>query len=106
MRSPTVRNIVLGLAATMLLAPGLAQAATKADAEAALAAARKAEAAAAAVHNRWLPTEASLKLATKDLAAGKFDDAVAAAKRAEALAKISVQQAKEQASLWQNEVIR
>lgn len=106
MKSVGMRGAILALAAAAVLAPGLALAATQADAQAALDAARKAEAAAGAVHNQWTPTEDALKEAAKAMAAGKYDDAVAASKRAQALAERSVEQAREQAKLWQNEVIR
>jgi hypothetical protein len=97
---------MLVLAVAAMLAPGTARAATQADAQAALDAARKAEAAAAAVHNRWTPTEDTLKAAAKEMAAGKYDDAITSSKRAEALALRSIEQAQEQAKLWPNEVIR
>ncbi len=106
MRNTPVRTASLALALAAMLAPGMASAATQAEAQAALDAARKADAAAAAVHNQWIPTEAALKQAAKELADGKYDDAVAISKRAEALAERSVQQAHEQEKLWQNEVIR
>jgi hypothetical protein len=101
-----MRTAILTLALATMLAPGFARAATQAEAQAALDAAHKADAAAAAVHNQWIPTEAALKLAAKELSDGKYDESVAASKRAQALAGRSVQQAQEQAKLWRNEVIR
>ncbi len=106
MSSAAVRRGTLALTVAMMLAPAMAAAATKTDAEAAIAAARKAEAAAGVLQNQWLPTEAALKMAAKALAAGKYDAAVATAKRAHALAELSIQQAREQDKLWPNEVVR
>lgn len=106
MSSVTLGRAMLAACVAAMLAPGLARAATKTEAQAALAAARKAEAAAGAVRNRWLPAEAALKQAAQALAAGQYDGSVAISERARALANRSIQQAKEQEGLWQNEVIR
>lgn len=101
-----MRRGILALTVATMLAPTMAVAATKTDAEAAIAAARKTEKAAGAVQNQWLPTETALKMAAKALAAGKYDEATATAKRAQALAELSIRQAREQDKLWRNEVVR
>lgn len=106
MSRAAIRRIILVLAGATTLAPAIAAAATKTEAETAIAVARKAEAAAGAVQNQWLPTEAALRMAAKALAAGKYDAAVATAKRAHALAELSIEQAREQDKLWHNEVVR
>jgi hypothetical protein len=93
--------------AVALLFAGAAQAAsTEADFKAALAAAVAAEQDAGALKNQWIPTEQALVAAKKAAAAGDFDAAVAEAKEAEALAKASIAQAKEQQSAWRAGVIR
>jgi hypothetical protein len=86
---------------------GAAQAAsTEADYKTALAAAVAAEQDAGALKNQWIPTEQALAAAKKAAAAGDFDTAVAKARQAEALAKASIAQAKEQQSAWRAGVIR
>ena len=93
--------------AAMLFCVGAAQAAsTEADFKTALAAAEAAEQDAGALKNQWIPTEQALAAAKKAAAAGDFDTAVAQAKEAEALAKASIAQAKEQQSAWRVGVIR
>lgn len=99
-----MRAAFLALAAAFLFAPAV-HAATQADAEAALAAAHKDEAHAERLHNRWTPTETALKQAKQELAAEKFDEALATAKRAQALAERSIEQSHAQDKLWRNEVI-
>jgi hypothetical protein len=96
------------LAATCwLFCAGAAQAAsTEADFKTALAAAETAEKDAGTLKNQWIPTEQALTEAKKAAAAGDFDAAVAQAKEAEALAKASTAQAKEQQTAWKTGVIR
>lgn len=81
-------------------------AATQAEAQAAFVAAQAAEAEAVAAKAAWMPTEAALTAAKKALDAKDWDAAKAASTRAQALAKLSVQQAEEQKKLWQNAVFR
>ncbi|MBU6498645.1 MAG: hypothetical protein KGJ41_07220 [Rhodospirillales bacterium] len=90
----------------LLAAAGSGHAADKATFDATLAAAIKADQQAAALHNRWVPTEAALKEAKAAAAGGDFEKATALAKKAQALAERSVQQAEEQKKLWQNAVLR
>jgi hypothetical protein len=74
--------------------------------KAALASAEAAEGEAGQFKNQWLATEQSLAAATKAAAAGDFDAAIAAAKQAEALAKASIAQTREQETAWRAAVIR
>jgi hypothetical protein len=94
------------LAVTLLLASAAQAASTEADFKTALAAVEAAEQEAGALKNQWIPTEQALAAAKKAAAAGDFDTAVAQAKEAEALAKASIAQAKEQQSAWKAGVIR
>jgi hypothetical protein len=94
-------------AAAVCLLTGAAQAAsTEADFKTALAAAEAAEENAGALKNQWIPTEQALAAAKQAAAAGDFDAAVAQAKDAEALAKASIVQAKEEQSAWKAGVVR
>ena len=96
----------LFVAAVCLLTGAVQAASTEADYETALAAAVAAEQDAGALKNQWIPTEQALAAAKKAAAAGDFDAAVVQAKEAEALAKASIAQAKEQQSAWRAGVIR
>jgi hypothetical protein len=92
--------------AWLVAATATQAASTQADYDSAIAAALAAEKDAGALKNQWLPTEQALAAAKKAAAAGDFDTAVAQAKRAEALAKASIAQAKEQNTAWKAGVIR
>jgi hypothetical protein len=97
-----------GLAIILSIA-GFATAASAASADDFKAALVKAEAAnkdAGALKNQWTTTAEELKAAQAAAAAGKYDDAVKDAQQAEALAKASIAQAKEQAAIWKQAVIR
>jgi hypothetical protein len=96
----------LFVAAACFLTSGALAASTEADFKAALAAAEAIEKDAGALKNQWIPTEQALAAARKAAAAGDFDTAVAQAKQAEALAKASVAQAKEQQDAWKAGIIR
>ncbi len=100
MRALIVALIALPFA-TQVFAAG-----TEADFKAALAAAQAAEQQAAALKNRWTPTEQALAAAKKAAAANDFDTAVKQAQHAEALAKASIAQAKEQQDAWKAAVLR
>jgi hypothetical protein len=93
------------LALLTFAAPVLA-ASTEADYKAALAAAEAAEKDAGASKNRWTTTEQVLAAAKKAAAANDFDTAVKQAQKAEAMAKASIAQAKEQDEAWKAAVIR
>ena len=94
------------LAVTLLLAGAAHSASTEADFKTALAAAVAAEQDAGALKNQWIPTEQALAAAKRAAAAGDFDAAVVQAQLAEALAKASIAQAKEQQTAWKAGVIR
>jgi hypothetical protein len=85
-------------------APALA--ASEADFKAAFAAAEAAEKEAGQLRNQWTTTEAALAAAKKAAAAGNFDQAVASAKEAEALAKASIFQATSEKERWKDMEIR
>ncbi|GAC1640943.1 MAG: hypothetical protein NVS4B4_18680 [Bradyrhizobium sp.] len=90
----------------LLCASATAQAATQAEAEAALNAANQTEAEAATFGNRWLPAEAALKAAKSALEAGDWDKAASQAKQAQALAARAVEQSHEQETAWKDAVVR
>ena len=77
----------------------------QADFDAALTAAQTAEMDAGALKNQWTTTEQVLAAARKAAAAGDFDTAIKQAQQAEALAKASIAQAKEQDTAWKAGVI-
>jgi lysozyme family protein len=79
---------------------------TEADFKAALTAALAAENDAGALKNQWTTTEQVLDAAKKAAAAGDFDTAVREARHAEALARASIAQAREQEGAWRAGVIR
>jgi hypothetical protein len=98
--------IPLALLLSMAAAGFAAAAGTEADFKAALAAAESANKEAGALKNQWTTTASALSAAKKAAAAGHFDEAIAQAKHAEALAKASIYQAKEQEEAWKAAVIR
>jgi hypothetical protein len=81
-------------------------AATEADYTAAYAAAEAANKEAGSLRNQWTTTAATLAAAKKAAAEGNFDQAVAASKEAEALAKASIFQANSEKELWKDLEIR
>lgn len=90
----------------MMLSPSLARAVDKAQADGALAAAHEQEEAAGKLGNRWLPAETALKDASKAMAAGEWDKAIAEADAAKALATRAIEQAHEQETAWREMVIK
>jgi hypothetical protein len=97
--SRTTRTIAIAAAAfAAALAP--ARAASEADFKTAYAAADTAEKEAGALRNQWTTTEAALATARKAAEAGNFDQAVAQAKEAEALARVSIFQATSEKEAW------
>lgn len=99
-----MKRAALSLAVVIALAAP-AFAAGEANFQTAYTAAEKAEQQAMAARNAWTVTETALKDAQKAAAAQKFDEAVALAKHAEALAKASLHQAKEQRTAWRAAVV-
>lgn len=89
----------------LVAATAATAASTNADFKAALNAAEAAENDAGALKNQWTTTEETLTAAKKAAAAGDFDTAVDDARQAEALAKASIAQAKEQEIAWHAAVI-
>jgi len=79
---------------------------SEADFKAAYAAANAAEKQAGLLRNQWLATEAALTEANKAAEKGDFEQAIAAAKEAEALAKASIYQATSEKTAWKNLEIR
>lgn len=99
---------LIGLAVALSLS-GFATATFAATADDYKAAVAKAEAAikeAHALKNEWITTAKAMKAAKKAAHAGKYDAAVKEAQHAEALAKASVAQAKEQKKIWKDAVVR
>jgi hypothetical protein len=96
------------LLATGLLIATVAQAlgASLADFKAAYAAAEAAEKEAGTLRNRWTTTEAALAAARKAAEKGDFEEAVASAREAEALAKASIFQANSEKERWKDVEIR
>lgn len=90
---------VAGFATTALAANAADYKAAEAKAEAAIKEAH-------ALRNEWTTTGSEMKKAKAAADAGKFDDAVKHAQEAEALAKASAVQAKEEKKLWMDAVIR
>ena len=76
------------------------------DFKAAYAAAEAANKEAGSLRNQWLTTETALADAKKAAAADNFDQAVASAKEAEALAKASIFQATSEKERWKDMEIR
>jgi hypothetical protein len=104
---PTMRVYLIAFAMALIAATTTALAAgTEADFKTAIAAAEAAEKDAGALKNQWTTTEQALAAAKKAAAAGDFDTAVKQANYAEALAKASIVQAKEQEMAWRAGVIR
>jgi hypothetical protein len=95
--------------ASMLLVASLSCAhaeGSEADFKAAYAAADTAEKEAGVLRNQWTTTESTLAAARKAADAGSFDQAVALAKEAEALAKASIFQATSEKDAWKALQIR
>jgi hypothetical protein len=94
---------------SMLLVSGASSAraaATESDFKAAYAAAEAANKEAGLLRDQWTVTATALTDAKKAADAGNFDQAVAAAKEAEALAKASVFQATSEKDAWKAMAIR
>ena len=103
MKRPVTRFLLIG--ACLLCANAAQAASTQADFDTAFGAAQAAEKEAGTLKNQWIPTEQALAAAKKAAATGDFDTAVSQAKQAEALAKASIAQSKEQDTAWKQGVI-
>ena len=104
-----MRNrVVLGLIALLVAAgsSGAVSAGPADDFAAAYEAADTASKLSLALKAQWTTTLAELKAAQDAARAGKYDAAIAHARKAEALAKASIAQAKDQETAWKDGVIR
>ncbi len=103
-----MRTSIFSLIPLLLIAgPASALAAsTEADFRAAYAAAEAAEKAAGHLRNQWTVTATALADAKKAANKGDFDQALASAKEAEALAKASIFQATSEKEAWKALEIR
>ena len=101
MRIETLKSIV---AATLLVAGATSAlaASTEADFKAAYAAAEAANKEAGSLRNQWTTTASTLAAAKQAADSGDFDNAVAQAKEAEALAKASIFQATSEKERWKD----
>jgi hypothetical protein len=99
-------GILFSLASVLSSESSAFAASTEANFKAAYAAADAAEKEAGRLRNQWLPTEAALADARKAAEKSDFDQAVAAAKEAEALARASIFQATSEKEAWKNLQIR
>jgi hypothetical protein len=102
------KRSALALASALLIsgASSAWAAASEADFKAAYAAAEAANQEAGQLRDQWTVTATALADAKKAADAGNFDQAVAAAKEAEALAKASVFQATSEKDAWKAMEIR
>jgi hypothetical protein len=93
---------MLSLTSALLIAGATSALAadTEADFKAAYAAAEAANKEAGLLRNQWTTTAATLADAKKAADKGDFDQAVAASKEAEALAKASIYQATSEKEAW------
>ena len=97
---------LLAVAFAVGLGASAALAASADDFKAAYAKAETAEKQAVQMKTSWTTTLDALKGAKKAADAGKFDEAVALAQEAEALANASMAQAKDEQQHWQDAVVR
>lgn len=95
-----------GLALALTFVTSAAIAASADDFKAAYAKAEAAEKQAVQMKTSWTTTVDTLKDAKKAADAGKFDEAVALAQHAEALANASMAQAKDEQGRWSDAVVR
>jgi hypothetical protein len=103
MRSRILRTFVIALATAALASAVLAEPAD--DFKLALAKAEAANKQAGILKNQWTTTTEELKAAQSAAAAGKYDEAIAHARQAEALANASIAQARDQETAWKQAVI-
>jgi hypothetical protein len=97
-----IRVSMLSLTSALLIAGATSAlaASTEADFKAAYAAAEGANKEAGALRNQWTTTAAALADAKKAADKGDFDQAIAASKEAEAMAKASIYQATGEKEAW------
>jgi hypothetical protein len=97
-------SVCLSLGLTMMASAAFAASAD--DFKAAYSKAEGAEKEAVQMKTSWTTTVDALKDAKKAADAGKFDEAVALAQHAEALANASMVQAKDEQGRWSDAVVR
>jgi hypothetical protein len=98
-KASIVALAIAATASTLLVTAALA-AATEDDFKTAYAAAEAANKQAGALRDQWTTTQTALDDAKKAAESGNFDQAVASAKEAEALAKASIYQATSEKDAW------
>jgi hypothetical protein len=103
-----MHSVVIPLLSVLLMAgvTSASAASTEADFKAAYAAAETANKEAGLLRNQWTVTAAALADAKKAADKGDFDQAIAASKEAEALAKASIFQATSEKERWKDLEIR
>jgi hypothetical protein len=103
MRNP-IRAFVFSLSSACLIvgAASAWAAGSEADYKAAYAAAEAANKEAGALRDQWTVTASALAAAKKAADTGDFDQAIAQAREAEALAKASIFQAASEKDAWKN----
>ena len=89
----------------VITAGGPVWAASQQNFTATYAAAESAQQRAMVLQNAWTATAAALKAAKTAAAAQDYDRALDLAKKAEAMAKVSIEEAKEQKTLWRQAVV-
>ena len=94
------------IAAALFISASAALAASADDFKSAYAKAEAAQKQAVQMKTAWTPTTTALNEAKKAADAGHFDEAIALAQHAEALANASIAQAKNEQEHWQDAVIR
>jgi hypothetical protein len=95
-----------GLLVAAIALTSAALAAPADDFKAAYAKAQTASVQAVLLKTQWTTTVETLKAAQAAAGADKFDDAIALARKAEALAEASIAQAKDERGAWKDGVIR
>jgi hypothetical protein len=106
MNTSRISALSLGSALLMVCTPAALAAGSEADFKAVYAAAETANKEAGLLRNQWTTTEAALVAAQKAAGSGDFDQAIAAAKEAEALAKASIFQSANEKQAWKALEIR
>jgi hypothetical protein len=106
--SKLVRASIISLSSLLLIAGAASAfaAGSEADFRAAYAAAETANKQAGSLRNQWTTTATTLAAAKKAADSGNFDEAIASAKEAEALARASIFQATSEKTRWKDLEIR
>jgi hypothetical protein len=95
-----------GLLVAAVALTSAAVAAPADDFKAVYAKAQAASRQSAVLKTQWTTTVETLKAAQAAAGADKFDEAIALARKAEALAEASIAQAKDEQGAWKNGVVR